>query len=129
MKTSSSEDKALSVNDFLENYRRFGSGKRALRKISWLPLYVNPELGELFGYIISDGKLHYKNLGHPEERVYAEGDSLIYETENLRVGLDKKTYKAGEILFYSGKNNQNNLHHGVQMGIMFNELMDFYPFH
>jgi len=79
------------------------------------------------GYILADGVLKAKVDGELET-LSRQGDSLIYETKDVRARLNLKTYAVEEVTFTSDATGPADLRHAAQMGVMLAALSGFYIF-
>ncbi|UCE51890.1 MAG: putative selenate reductase subunit YgfK [Desulfobacterales bacterium] len=91
--------------------------------------YLNSQsfANEPNGYMLVDGALNAKVEGDLEI-LSRQGDSLLYETKDVRARLKPKTYAVEEITFTSGTTGPVDLRHAAQMGVLLTALNDFYIF-
>jgi putative selenate reductase len=91
--------------------------------------YLNSQsfANEPNGYMLVDGALNAKVEGDLEI-LSRQGDSLLYETKDVRARLKPKTYAVEEIAFTSDTTGPVDLRHASQMGVLLTALNDFYIF-
>ena len=91
--------------------------------------YLTPQsfASEQNGYTLADGVLKAKVDGELET-LSRQGDSLIYETKDVRARLNLKTYAVEGLTFASDATGPVDLRHAAQMGVMLAALSDFYIF-
>jgi hypothetical protein len=77
--------------------------------------------------MLVDGALNAKVEGDLEI-LSRQGDSLLYETKDVRARLKPKTYAVEEIAFTSDTTGPVDLRHASQMGVLLTALNDFYIF-
>jgi hypothetical protein len=63
-----------------------------------------------------------------QETLTRHKDHLIYETRDIRVRLNLKTFAAEEATVISDTEKEIDLRHAAKMAILFTALKDFYLF-
>ena len=79
------------------------------------------------GYMFANGKLLARVDG-ALKTITMQTDALLYESENVSVRINPRTYGAEEVAFKSDAVDTADLRHAAQMGFMFLALKDFYLF-
>jgi putative selenate reductase len=79
------------------------------------------------GYMFDDGALKARVDGKLETLTRHE-DYLVYETQDIRARMNIKTYSVEEVNFFPDVTGPVDLHHAVQMAILFTALKDLYLF-
>ena len=79
------------------------------------------------GYMVANGKLLARVDG-ALETITMQTDALLYESENVRVRINPRTYGAEDVAFKSDTVDTADLRHAAQMGFIFQALKDLYLF-